>query len=173
MFGGSARHRDPFADSEPAKVEKSNDTVVQSTNDDAATSKLFVFFILFLKSLFNYWFNYRAAVRTGYYKDDALELLLDGNEIIRRAPIMLRGYYIRSYIMRDVVRKFLMYQNDGEDMKYKQIVNLGAGFDTLYFWLKNENLWSDNIGYYNFAKLLFSIKIKRMIKLCQSSPKFH
>lgn len=78
---------------------------------------------------------------------------------------MLRGYYIRSYIMRDVVRKFLMYQNDGEDMKYKQIVNLGAGFDTLYFWLKNENLWSDNIGYYELDfQNVFKRKVNSILK---------
>jgi len=56
MLGGSARHRDPFADSEPSKVEKSNDNVVQSTNDDAATSKLYV--LLFLLRFYFYLLVY-------------------------------------------------------------------------------------------------------------------
>lgn len=69
-----------------------------------------------------------------------------------RVPMMLRGYYIRTFIMRDIVRRF-MEHNDNYGNNKRQIVNLGAGFDTLYWWLKENKLVLDennesNIKYY-------------------------
>ena len=100
-------------------------------------------------------------MRLGYYKDDALELILSGTEIVHRAPIMLRGYYIRNFIMRDVVRKFLAFLPNGNACGKRQIVNLGAGFDTLQFWLKKEGLDTEDVSYY---ELDFPAVCRRKVK---------
>jgi len=116
----------------PEPPEISKDDVVQSTNDDAATSKL-------------------EAIKKGYYKDEALVLLMEGVPTVPRAPIMLRGYYIRTFIMRDIVRNFLQHDSSTtfmDDSKKRQIVNLGAGFDTLYFWLAENHLLTENTKYF-------------------------
>ena len=87
-------------------------------------------------------------MRLGYYEDKALELLLHEANLPFRAPLMLRGYYIRTYIMRDIVQRFLLHNSQSGNSEKRQIVNLGAGFDTLYFWLRKNQLLSENLQYF-------------------------
>lgn len=53
-----------------------------------------------------------------------------------------RGYYIRAKTIDYILRKFLD-SNDGE----KQIISLGAGFDSAYFRLKSQNLIESTVFY--------------------------
>jgi len=100
----------------------------------------------------------------GYYEDDVLPLLLEGISVPPRDPIMLRGYYIRSHIMRDMVRKFLQHQ-ESDQPAARQIVNLGAGFDTLYFYLQKHSLANDNLQYYEMDFVSnFQNKVRAMSK---------
>ena len=97
----------------------------------------------------------------GYYEDEVLPLLLEGISVPPRDPIMLRGYYIRSYIMRDMVHKFL--HDPESDQPARQIVNLGAGFDTLYFYLQKHSLATENLKYYEMDFLPnFQSKVRAM-----------
>ncbi|XP_068745300.1 tRNA wybutosine-synthesizing protein 4-like isoform X2 [Montipora capricornis] len=93
------------------------DTQVQGTNDHATLSKL-------------------STVRMGYYEDSCLKYFV--SKTSRRAPIIHRSYYIRTKAIQFVVKGFL------QSLKFrglkKQIVSLGAGYDTLFFSLTNEGL---------------------------------
>ncbi|KAL5728445.1 hypothetical protein ACHQM5_001527 [Ranunculus cassubicifolius] len=96
----------------------SNTVAVQATNDDASASKL-------------------SCVKKGYMKDDYVHLFV--RRPVRRAPIINRGYYARWAALRKLLVQFLTSENqsDGGGQK-KQILSLGAGFDTTYFQLQEE-----------------------------------
>lgn len=85
---------------------------VQATNDDASLCK-------------------RCAVQLGYWEDPYISLFVPKHE--RKTPEINRGYYARTKGVGLFIDKFL--QNVGENC---QIVNLGSGFDTLYWRLKDS-----------------------------------
>jgi len=87
---------------------------VMSTNDDAASCK-------------------RYAVSKNYWQDEYLQYFVKLSE--RRTPEINRGYYIRYKCVRNIVNQFLSITN-----RKCQIINMGAGFDTMYWNLFNENL---------------------------------
>jgi len=89
-------------------MTSSGDEGVISTNDDAASCK-------------------RFATHLQYWRDDYIQHFVRKLPE-RKTPEISRGYYIRVYAMRELVSKFL----DVTECDC-QIVNLGAGFDTL-FW---------------------------------------
>ncbi|XP_038978502.1 leucine carboxyl methyltransferase 1 homolog isoform X4 [Phoenix dactylifera] len=94
---------------------------VQATNDDAAASKL-------------------SCVNKGYMKDEYVHLFV--RRPVKRAPIINRGYYARWVALRKLLLQFLKserHNNDNIQTK-KQILSLGAGFDTTYFQLVNEGI---------------------------------
>nr|GMD71641.1 tRNA wybutosine-synthesizing protein 4 isoform X1 [Ipomoea batatas] len=103
----------------PVSESRSNIAAVQATNDDASASKL-------------------SCVRKGYIKDDYVHLFV--RRPVRRSPIINRGYFARWAALRKLLYQFLDSEpNTGEEEKTKkQIVSLGAGFDTMYFQLKDE-----------------------------------
>jgi len=88
------------------------DDGVQSTNDDATACKL-------------------SAVELGYWADPYLPLMMKKGS--RRAPEIHLGYYARVQGVRFLIDKFF----DACDTKV-QMINLGAGFDTLYWRLIDE-----------------------------------
>ncbi|CAM6084519.1 unnamed protein product [Calypogeia fissa] len=93
---------------------------VQATNDDASASKL-------------------SCVSKGYIEDKYVRFFV--RRPLKRSPIINRGYYSRWAAMRKLVLQFL----EGADPRKaagtqprKQVLSLGAGFDTLFFQLKDE-----------------------------------
>ncbi|KAI8985787.1 S-adenosyl-L-methionine-dependent methyltransferase [Pilobolus umbonatus] len=88
----------------------SNDDIIRGTNDDATISRL-------------------SAVTQGYFKDPFVHLFV--RRPIRRSPIINRGTFIRSHALDSIVQQFLSMS-----ASHKQIVSLGAGFDTRYFLIK-------------------------------------
>nr|XP_043628074.1 leucine carboxyl methyltransferase 1 homolog [Erigeron canadensis] len=98
-----------------AGESRSNKAAVQATNDDASASKL-------------------SCVKKGYIKDDYVHLFV--RRPVRRSPIINRGYFARWATFRQFLNQFLK-SNDGGPVK-KQILSLGAGFDTTYFQLQDE-----------------------------------
>lgn len=86
------------------------DECVMATNDDASECK-------------------RGAVQLGYWQDDYIAHFI--KHIKRRAPEINRGYYGRVKGVESLIRQFL--SKTGENA---QIINLGSGFDTLYWRLK-------------------------------------
>lgn len=94
------------------------DAAVQATNDEASTSKL-------------------SCVKKGYMQDEYVQYFV--RRPTRRAPIINRGYYARWASIRKLLMQFLeagASSSDGQSKK--QILSLGAGFDTLYFQLQGE-----------------------------------
>ncbi|KAG7025343.1 tRNA wybutosine-synthesizing protein 4, partial [Cucurbita argyrosperma subsp. argyrosperma] len=101
-----------------AKAEpdsQSNRAAVQATNDDASASKL-------------------SCVRKGYMKDDYIHFFV--RRPIKRSPIINRGYFARWAALRNLLFQFLNVGTNTEEHTKKQILSLGAGFDTTYFQLQ-------------------------------------
>ncbi|XP_043711635.1 leucine carboxyl methyltransferase 1 homolog isoform X2 [Telopea speciosissima] len=96
-----------------------NTAAVQATNDDASASKL-------------------SCVNKGYMKDDYIHLFV--RRPVRRSPIINRGYYSRWAAFRKLLFQFLTCERHGSGNGHlkKQIVSLGAGFDTTFFQLQDE-----------------------------------
>ena len=99
-------------------MDSSGDEAVVATNDDAAICK------------------YQAVLR-GYYSDPYLAKFLSTNvkcNAPRKAPEINRGYFARSTSIAYIVEKFIESHPNG------QIISLGAGYDTLYWRLKEHGL---------------------------------
>lgn len=103
----------------PVADSRSNRAAVQATNDDASASKL-------------------SCVKKGYMKDDYVHLFV--KKQLRRAPIINRGYFARWAALRKMLNQFLECEPnaDGNGNIRKQILSLGAGFDTMFFQLQDE-----------------------------------
>lgn len=89
------------------------DDAVMGTNDDASICK-------------------RFAVQMGYWKDKYLQYFMRSPE--RKAPEISRGYFARVAGMKAILDQAVKLFADC------QIVNLGAGFDTLYWRLEDEGI---------------------------------
>ncbi|KAI7901788.1 leucine carboxyl methyltransferase [Cokeromyces recurvatus] len=98
---------------------KTNDDIVKGTNDDATVSRL-------------------SAVNLGYIKDPFVHFFV--KRATRRLPIINRGTFLRCYSIDSIISQFLSMQGPK-----KQIVTLGAGFDTRYFNIKSGYLDKDNM----------------------------
>ncbi|CAJ1078943.1 tRNA wybutosine-synthesizing protein 4 isoform X1 [Xyrichtys novacula] len=91
------------------RKKQGKDTAVQGTNDSSVVSKV-------------------SAAAQGYFKDDFLQHFVC--KVARRAPLINRGYYVRWRAVDHCVRRFLHVT---ENCPKRQILSLGAGFDSLYF----------------------------------------
>ncbi|XP_061485291.1 tRNA wybutosine-synthesizing protein 4 isoform X2 [Rhineura floridana] len=79
-----------------------------------------------------------SAAALGYTRDRfALKMLPPGGRRRRRAPVIHRGYYARAQAVEHCVRAFLL---STQGCPRRQIISLGAGFDSFYFFLKSEGL---------------------------------
>ncbi|CAD5229468.1 unnamed protein product [Bursaphelenchus okinawaensis] len=95
----------------------SDDYSVQKTNDDATESKF-------------------SAVKVGYWADSFIHhFIVNPEHIHRRAPEILRGYWARHAAFELSLKR--ISELAGENL---QIISLGAGFDTLYFRLKERGV---------------------------------
>ncbi|KAI8059468.1 S-adenosyl-L-methionine-dependent methyltransferase [Gongronella butleri] len=117
--------------------EPAYDAVLQ-TNDDATISRL-------------------SAVQLGYFNDPFVHLFV--KRPTRRMPIINRGTYLRSRALDQLMDTFLAMP-----LCNKQIVSLGAGFDTRYFMHKDDT----SIAHYfevdlpeNTMKKARTIKLRR------------
>ncbi|CAG8510108.1 5024_t:CDS:2 [Acaulospora colombiana] len=86
------------------------DKAIRETDEDAVTSKL-------------------SAVNAGYIKDEFVKWFV--KRPARRSPVINRGTHVRTIGLDTLIIKFLEI-----DDEKKQIVSLGAGSDTRYFYLK-------------------------------------
>ncbi|KAL0963953.1 hypothetical protein UPYG_G00315730 [Umbra pygmaea] len=90
------------------------DAAVQGTNDSSVLSKV-------------------SAAAHGYFQDDYLKQFVC--KVSRRAPLINRGYYVRWKAVDYCVKQFLRVT---ESCPRRQVLTLGAGFDSLYFRLHAE-----------------------------------
>ena len=87
--------------------------MVETTNEDATECKL-------------------SAVNCGYYEDEFLKFFVPENRRKnRKPPLINRGHFARVAAVDCVIRRFI--ERGG-----KQVVVLGAGYDTTYFRLGKE-----------------------------------
>ena len=104
-----------------------SDESVMRTNDDATSAKL-------------------SCVERGYFEDGFVGHFVRqrGGRAARRSPLVNRGYYARYAAVRRIVREFFAacgQQGGAGGVGGCQVINLGAGFDTLYFSLKAAGEW--------------------------------
>ncbi|ORE06106.1 leucine carboxyl methyltransferase [Rhizopus microsporus var. microsporus] len=111
--------------------EDCQDDIVRGTNDDATISR-------------------QSAAALQYLQDPFVRLFV--KRPIRRSPIINRGTFIRNYALDSLVCQFLASPGPK-----KQIVSLGAGFDTRYFNLKSRNLKASNVDLIDNLSCYFEI----------------
>jgi len=90
-----------------------SDCAVQGTNDSSIMSKC-------------------STAKHGYFDDKFLQYFVA--KIQRRAPLIHRQYFVRAAAMEYCFEKFLQHYSHSE----KQILLLGAGFDSTFFRLKEK-----------------------------------
>jgi len=90
------------------------ESAVTSTNDDASSGK-------------------RCATSRGYWKDNFIQYFVKSVPG-RKPPEINRGYYIRYKCVRNLIDNFIT-----KTKRNCQIVSIGAGFDTLYWNLQENN----------------------------------
>lgn len=117
------------------------DEPVMATNDDASECK-------------------RGAVQLGYWEDKYISFFV--KQIEKKAPEINRGYYARVKGVETLVQKFL-----SKSGSCAQIINFGAGFDTLYWKLKDEGIHISNYVDVDFpsvtARKCYSIKRNKQL----------
>ena len=77
-----------------------------------------------------------SSVLTGYFEDPFLRRISDHIQHTRKMPIINRGYYNRIKCIHDVVNTFISLCIHESRI---QLVNLGAGYDTLSLNLLTTN----------------------------------
>uniref|UniRef100_A0A8C6WUF7 [Phosphatase 2A protein]-leucine-carboxy methyltransferase 1 n=1 Tax=Neogobius melanostomus TaxID=47308 RepID=A0A8C6WUF7_9GOBI len=97
-----------------SKKKLGKDTAVQGTNDSSVVSKV-------------------SAAAQGYFQDVYLQHFVC--KVARRSPLINRGYYVRWRAVDHCVRRFLELT---AHCSKRQILSLGAGFDSLYFRLHSN-----------------------------------
>lgn len=100
------------------KKKIGKDTAVQGTNDSSVVSKV-------------------SAAAQGYFRDVYLQHFVC--KVGRRAPLINRGYYVRWRAVDHCVRRFLEIT---AHCSKRQILSLGAGFDSLFFRLHSNGVLS-------------------------------
>lgn len=100
-----------------SSAKNMEDECVMATNDEASECK-------------------RGAVQLGYWQDNYISHFI--KHMKRRAPEINRGYYARVKGVENFIHQFL--EKAGDEA---QIINLGSGFDTLYWRLSEEGV---NLG---------------------------
>lgn len=103
-----------------------DDEAVQSTNDDATQSKKFAVVCVLTRHA---PFSSRYAAERGYWSDNYISYFCRGS-VDKRTPEICRGYYARVKCIQLLLFKFLRLTSCD-----CQVINLGAGFDTMYWTL--------------------------------------
>ncbi|OWF51041.1 tRNA wybutosine-synthesizing protein 4-like [Mizuhopecten yessoensis] len=142
---------EPKKDDKKHKTCKSRrETAVQGTNDNSIVSKCSM-----------------AAI--GYFDDVYLQEFV--SKVTRRAPLIHRGYFVRALTIDHILQKFLTLHQGP-----KQIISLGAGFDSAYFRLKA----ADKLRNVSFYEVDFPEVVKRKCAIIKAKdilsdliPGFH
>ncbi|XP_056611537.1 tRNA wybutosine-synthesizing protein 4 [Triplophysa dalaica] len=125
-----------------SKKEQGKDVSVQGTNDSSVVSKV-------------------SAAAQGYFHDDFLKYFVC--KVTRRAPLINRGYYIRLKAVDHCLKQFF---HATESCLRRQILSLGAGFDSLYFRLYAEGA----LGSVTVFEVDFPEVARRKAALISSNP---
>uniref|UniRef100_A0A8V0X9P1 tRNA wybutosine-synthesizing protein 4 n=1 Tax=Gallus gallus TaxID=9031 RepID=A0A8V0X9P1_CHICK len=107
----------------PARPDGRRSAAVQGTGGSSAVSKC-------------------SAAERGYVQDRFVRLLVGRPR--RRTALIHRGYYVRARAVDHCVQDFLLKT---QSHPRTQILSLGAGFDSLYFRLKDMDLLRHTVIY--------------------------
>uniref|UniRef100_A0A674NKR6 tRNA wybutosine-synthesizing protein 4 n=1 Tax=Takifugu rubripes TaxID=31033 RepID=A0A674NKR6_TAKRU len=124
------------------KKQHGRDTAVQGTNDSSVVSKV-------------------SAAAQGYFQDSFLQHFVCKTS--RRTPLINRGYYVRWRAVDHCVKTFLHITGN---VSRRQIVVLGAGFDSLYFRLHADGALDGAVVF----EVDFPDVTKRKAALIKGSP---
>ncbi|XP_056891644.1 tRNA wybutosine-synthesizing protein 4 [Takifugu flavidus] len=124
------------------KKQHGRDTAVQGTNDSSVVSKV-------------------SAAAQGYFQDSFLQHFVCKTS--RRTPLINRGYYVRWRAVDHCVKTFLHITGN---VSRRQIVSLGAGFDSLYFRLHADGALDGAVVF----EVDFPDVTKRKAALIKGSP---
>lgn len=103
-----------------------SDEAVQTTHVDAALAKI-------------------SCAKLGYFEDNWTDKLIRNTRPHQRSPLIHRGYYSRVSAIRRSILRFLERCPPGG----VQIVNLGVGVDSLYYWIRESSgKWREDLVYY-------------------------
>ncbi|CAH8460543.1 unnamed protein product [Schistosoma intercalatum] len=124
------------------------DEIIQLTNDDATSSKA-------------------HAISRGYWKDKYIRYFCSSPS--HKTPEINRGYFIRTTAFRAIAISFIKSTGGA-----CQIVNLGAGSDTLYFALKDAQetpeLYVEVDLASNIQQKALTIQRRRLLESTNASP---
>jgi len=115
---------------------KGSDAPVQGTNDNSIVSKC-------------------SMAAAGYFEDTFLQYFVAKKS--RRSPLINRGYYIRARAIDFALNLFLTTKTSEK----KQIISLGAGFDSSYFRLRDKGALLST----RFLEIDFPNVVQRKTKL--------
>lgn len=73
------------------------------------------------------------AEHLGYFKDPFCKVFLKNKK--KMYPIINRGTWARVHAIRRIIHQFLSVYGDQQ----VNIVSLGAGYDSTFFWLKENS----------------------------------
>ena len=83
-------------------------------------------------------------------------------------PIINRGTWARVYAIRQIILRFLaQYAQEGSQSKIN-IVSLGAGYDSTYFWLKKNQ--PDIDSRIDYIEIDFTQVVKRKSTIIKDKP---
>ena len=107
------------------------------------------------------------AVKLGYWKDPFLPLMVHGSlRHERKAPEMYKGYYARVKCVERLVLDFIdAVQKSRGAEAVVQIVNLGAGYDTLYWRLHANQALTRQVTIFFREKDVFYCSIMSVDRL--------
>lgn len=127
------------------KIIMSNDEAIQLTNNDATNFKAYAVSK-------GYWSDsYLPHFSPAAFKQPQQQPQQQQQPIEHKPPEMSRGYFARVNAIRSVVFRFL--EAKGPNC---QIVNLGCGFDTLYFELSDHHLAPKKFVELDFNRVVMS-----------------
>lgn len=106
-----------------------------------------------------------SAVKLGYWTDPYIKCFVKSVE--RKAPIINRGTFIRTYAIDSIVSHFL--QDASPDSK-KQIVSLGAGSDTRFFNLASQYIDKNQAVPFRYHEIDFPHVCQRKALTLTSKP---
>eukprot|EP00898_Chlorokybus_atmophyticus_P004524 jgi/Chlat1/5072/Chrsp33S05001 len=120
-----------------------------------------------------------SCAQKGYFRDDFVRFFV--KRPLKRAPLINRGkpmswvrssvmlhwlcptcYYARWAAIRQIVRQFL---SAGGDEAKKQVLSLGAGFDTAFFQLASEGQ-----SFHRYCEVDFPEVTRRKLSIISSNP---
>ena len=107
-----------------------------------------------------------SAIKLGYLKDNFADCFV--KEVVQKDITINRGYWSRTLAIQQTVRNFLTRRSD-EDITKRQVLNLGCGYDTLYFNLNTEK--DHQYVDYSFVELDLSCVIKKKIEFIEKEEK--